>query len=123
MQKVVTTGHVVTLDITGGDLNGEIWQKNYQKYLQTDHWQGVRREVWERDRKKCQHCLREIAFEEMQCHHLSYKRYNRHGLAFAQECIALCHGCHAKVHGHKTNDAKLQDEILAKIRSKRKATQ
>jgi hypothetical protein len=65
----------------------------YGQYLQTDHWQSVRREALERAGHKCQ--LKESHGGILDVHHRTYK--NR-GAERPEDVIVLCRSCHARHH-------------------------
>lgn len=100
-------------------INTVLWQDRYDKYLRTEHWQKIRRFVFERDKGQCVYCKRELTLETMVCHHISYELYNKLGQADAYECRTLCHGCHAKVHRHIGKGDALVNKVLESIRKKK----
>jgi hypothetical protein len=81
--------------LTGARERDDGWWERYNAYLLTDHWRQVRRIVLQRD-SVCQACFT-AASEE--CHHVSYKGFNRWGISFPVECAGVCQPCHERLHG------------------------
>lgn len=71
------------------------WFVGYNKYLQSDHWQRLRRIVLSRD-PACQRCFVNVS---QQAHHISYEGYKKYGFSFAVECAGMCTPCHDLIHG------------------------
>jgi len=71
------------------------WFLQYTKYLQSDHWQQLRRLVLSRD-PICQRCF---VNRSQQAHHVSYEGYKKYGFSFAVECAGMCTVCHDLIHG------------------------
>lgn len=67
-------------------------RSDYQRYLDSDKWQRVRRAVFADAGGKCERCGRRAE----QVHHLSYDRL---GAERPEDTQALCARCHADVHG------------------------
>lgn len=65
----------------------------YAEYLQTDHWQDVRRRALKRSGFKCQLC--NAGKTALHVHHRTYK--NR-GQEENSDVIVLCANCHSKFH-------------------------
>lgn len=65
----------------------------YTQYLQTEHWQKVRKSALGRARYKCQLCK---MGGELNVHHNTYE--NR-GQEENSDVIVLCRNCHAHFHG------------------------
>lgn len=70
------------------------WWSEYEAYLQTYHWESVRKEVLARD-PVCRVCLVKLS---VQAHHISYESFNKHGISFAPECVGVCVECHYMLH-------------------------
>lgn len=70
------------------------WWAAYNEYLQTAHWQRVRRKVLDRAKYVCEGCQEARA---TQVHHVSYDHI---GDELLWELRAVCQGCHEKVHPH-----------------------
>lgn len=64
----------------------------YQEYLQSDHWRGLRAVVMERDNHKCCHCGNPGYI----AHHKYYRDHYHDSLP--QDLITLCGPCHEIVH-------------------------
>ena len=64
----------------------------YKQYLQTDHWQSVRKEALERAGGRCQVCN---ANDRLHTHHRSYER---RGEEMPSDVIVLCASCHKLFH-------------------------
>ena len=65
----------------------------YDKYLRSDKWRELRWLVLERAGHICEGCGRGRA---IQVHHRSYEHA---GNEFLFELVALCGGCHKRLHG------------------------
>jgi 5-methylcytosine-specific restriction endonuclease McrA len=74
------------------------WWAGYNGYLQSSHWQQLRRSVIYRDQFRCQNCFQKVTDASAHVHHLSYVGFNRVGQSFAFECVTLCRDCHSKFH-------------------------
>src|SRR5262245_3697677 len=66
----------------------------YSEYLNTLHWQQVRRVVLARAEMRCQLCG--AADDDLVCHHRSYLRLGT--AAEVRDVIALCKCCHENFH-------------------------
>ncbi|NCB03873.1 MAG: hypothetical protein EOM67_17230, partial [Spirochaetia bacterium] len=66
----------------------------YQKYLQTDHWQKTKRAMLDlKPYRKCELCgSRE---HEFHVHHMTYENIGHEGY---MDLVVLCSECHKKVH-------------------------
>jgi len=67
----------------------------YDQYLQTEHWRGVRKDVWRRQRGKCAWCKEQIA-------HVHHGGYERKGFERDEDVIGLCAPHHLFAHQHMT---------------------
>lgn len=70
--------------------------KEYQKYLESDHWKRLKKETFTRDGWKCIKCGRD---ENLQGHHRKYR-------AVLTQCTVLdiqtlCEPCHNEHHRQK----------------------
>jgi len=92
------------------------WFSRYRQYLASEHWAGLRREVFARDGGACQRCGTALTLDTMRCHHVSYEGYNRTGKSSPGECIALCQRCHIDAHPHLQREDELAEWILESIR-------
>lgn len=72
----------------------DFWWQRYNEYLQSEHWQFIRRRVLDRD-SVCQICFRNPC---SQAHHVSYDSFNKIGYSFTVECVGLCSLCHDTIH-------------------------
>jgi len=67
---------------------------NYQKYIQSDKWKEKRERVI-KERKCCEQCG---STENLQVHHLTYKRL---GNEDDRDLMLLCQNCHQHIHTDK----------------------
>lgn len=74
------------------------------EYLQSEHWQQLRRRVLVRDGFRCQNCFCKVTDATAHCHHISYKGLRSVGHSFAFECVTLCRACHEDYHPHMAAD-------------------
>jgi hypothetical protein len=65
----------------------------YQEYLQTSHWQLVRRTALEAANHRCQRCGER--HEPLDVHHRTYANL---GCEHPADVVALCRNCHEEVH-------------------------
>lgn len=65
----------------------------YQQYLQTEHWQFVRRAALARAGGRCQLCN---SPSRLQVHH---RTYERRGAEHDTDVTVLCDNCHGRYHG------------------------
>jgi replicative DNA helicase len=72
----------------GGDLR----TMSYQDYLQTEHWQQVRKAALKRAGYRCQLCNRKGVL------HVHHRTYIRRGHELPEDLIVLCRGCHETFH-------------------------
>ena len=73
-------------------------KEEYQNYLQSSEWASTRQRILTRAKGVCEGCLTSPA---TQVHHMTYDNiYDE--LAF--QLVALCRGCHEKVHHIKPED-------------------
>ena len=84
----------------------------YQKYLESDHWQELRIQCRNRDGMKCSICLRE---KGLQCHHWKYRDTPHHTLL--EDLILLCGPCHAMIHRNGCGSFSKQ-ELIEKYRER-----
>ena len=64
----------------------------YNQYLDSDHWEMMRRKVMRRADNICEGCLSQTA------EHVHHKTYAHIGAEFAFELLALCEECHDRFH-------------------------
>lgn len=74
-----------------GNMNELRWLP-YTQYLQTDHWQNLRKQMHEWADGRCQICNRE---GRLNVHHRTYKRRGQERLA---DLLLLCEDCHERFH-------------------------
>jgi hypothetical protein len=78
--------------------------EQYEKYLETPHWQAFRKLVFEAQLKRlgrncCERCQKERNSEgtvRLQVHHLTYERL---GNELIEDVEIICRDCHEKEHG------------------------
>lgn len=73
-------------------LNVQINKIDYNKYLKTNYWKGIKDQVLERDGFKCRLCNSE---KELHVHHRTYDYLEDEKL---EELITLCKRCHYITH-------------------------
>jgi 5-methylcytosine-specific restriction endonuclease McrA len=66
---------------------------DYSEYLQTDHWQMVRKAKLKQAGYKCQHCG--ASNTVLHVHHLTYSNRGNENLS---DLIVLCKTCHESEH-------------------------
>lgn len=82
-----------TSALSSGEFHADdLWQAQYELYLDTDKWKKKRALVLERDQQCCQGCMDAQGTE---VHHLNYENM---GDEFLFELVSLCHQCHEKIH-------------------------
>jgi hypothetical protein len=64
----------------------------YKEYLQTEHWQMLRKSALRRSGYSCELCS---SRSSLNVHH---KTYERRGREYASDLTVLCYNCHAKFH-------------------------
>lgn len=72
-----------------------VYRKKHADYLKTDTWKTKRLKVLQRDRHHCRKCGTE---NDLEVHHLTYKRFGNEKLT---DLITLCRNCHNKQHPDK----------------------
>lgn len=80
--------------------NSLVWKQNYERYLKTEHWKMLRRQVLTRDKYRCQGCGCAVSEDTAEVHHLSYVGFTRVGRSYMFECVSLCGTCHGEFHGY-----------------------
>lgn len=89
---------------------------DYNEYMQSSAWKNLRKNVFNRDNRKCVDCG-EYATE---CHHESYANFGEGFISEMEDCISLCFKCHGERHGnfgrqnYKTVKQNLNDKIIVK---------
>ena len=78
---------------------------NYQKYLQSDRWEYVRRCALNRSKYDCKKCGHRDALD---VHHLSYERL---GNERDEDLIVLCRRCHKDLHYFGQHKMELQEPV------------
>ena len=66
---------------------------DYQEYLNTKHWQRVRKRALKRAGNRCQVCGRA---DNLNVHHNNYDRVSKERKA---DVVVLCRACHRLYHG------------------------
>lgn len=77
----------------------KISREQYAEYLRSEEWFGRRTKVMDRCNGLCEGC-REA--EAVDVHHLTYEHVTEE---FLFELVALCAGCHERIHGGSGNSA------------------
>jgi len=105
----------------------ELRDMPYKEYLQTKHWQEIRKKALHRANYKCQLCSSK---ENLNVHHNTYE--NR-GCEKEEDLIVLCQKCHGKFHDKFVEDknyieededlirfeeSKRMDELLESVKDK-----
>lgn len=85
------------------------WRRNYNAYLNSEHWQQLRRRVIARDHFECQNCFCRVTEGSAHVHHISYDGLTRVGHSFAFECVTLCRKCHEDFHPHMQEQQRRQE--------------
>jgi hypothetical protein len=71
------------------------WPQLYADYLRSRQWAETRAKVMARAQHRCEGCRDALATE---VHHLTYENVTRE---FLFELVALCEGCHERVHAQR----------------------
>jgi hypothetical protein len=74
------------------------FKREYERYLDSPEWKAKRARVLDRAKGTCEGCLEKTA---TQVHHPTYKHIK---CEFMFELIAVCDGCHARLHDDNTRD-------------------
>jgi hypothetical protein len=77
------------------DKEDDAWWQRYEAHLQSPKWKALRKKVIERAKGFCEGCGQNKA---TQAHHLNYDRV---GDEMLFDLVAVCEGCHKKVHKEK----------------------
>jgi hypothetical protein len=64
----------------------------YKEYLHSEHWQQMRKKVYESRKAECQKCQ---GRKTLEIHHLTYERIGHESL---DDLLILCGKCHEKEH-------------------------
>lgn len=81
----------------------ELHTMPYDRYLQTTHWQWVRRITLARAQYRCQICgLSRRAGAYLEVHHNTYER---RGFEWEGDVVALCSDCHRLHHADREEAA------------------
>lgn len=70
-------------------------RKAYKKYLKSEAWAIIKKQIHERDNYTCQKCLKKPSEH---IHHLTYKNF---GNEKPEDLLALCESCHSEIHKKK----------------------
>lgn len=65
---------------------------DYHTYIKSEKWASKRKKIFKRAGYKCENCNSK---DDLQVHHLTYKRLGRERL---NDLTALCSNCHSKAH-------------------------
>lgn len=71
-------------------------RSEYDAYMQSLVWAGIRRRKLERSRYRCETCG---ASKRLDVHHLTYERFG--GDERMTDLEVLCRSCHNKAHGRE----------------------
>lgn len=82
----------------------------YTDYLQTPHWQRVRREALTRAKGCCALCASKVKLE---VHHRTYARRGREN---PEDVIALCKNCHERFHDKLARAGGPSRELVALVK-------
>ena len=69
------------------------YKENYKQYLETSHWQDVRKDKLKEAKYRCQLCGNTNT--ELHVHHNTYERIGNEEMS---DLIVLCEDCHKKFH-------------------------
>lgn len=73
-------------------------QAEYEQYLRSEHWQGVRRRALDYADDRCQLCY---STQRLEVHHRTYERVGQERPA---DVVVLCAECHGKHHDRHKGD-------------------
>lgn len=65
---------------------------DYHKYLKSDHWEELKKLVFEWRGRKCQLCM---GSRNLQVHHMTYKRVGKED---PRDVLIVCDSCHKFIH-------------------------
>ena len=74
-------------------LGGPLRRWRYRRYLRSERWRMLRKQVLRRAGWRCECCGR---CGPLDVHHLTYERFGRESMGDLQ---ALCRDCHDEAHG------------------------
>lgn len=75
------------------DEQDAIWRRQYETHLNSTRWHDLRKRVLKRANGVCEGCG---IYYPSDVHHISYKNL---GNEFLFELLAVCRGCHERIHG------------------------
>lgn len=64
----------------------------YKKYLKSNHWKGIKSEIYAKGHRRCAVCGRDYG---LNVHHITYERINNERFI---DLMVLCSSCHKKYH-------------------------
>lgn len=70
----------------------QTWWRNYQIYLESDHWKAFRAKILNERKHCCENCK---SSERLQIHHITYERL---GAELPTDVAVLCKPCHKRTH-------------------------
>jgi 5-methylcytosine-specific restriction endonuclease McrA len=89
-------------------VNGDIIV-SYRRYLKSDKWLNLKKQVFERDKHRCQTCH---AIKQLEVHHVTYDRLGNENL---DDLIMLCKLCHEAItnviRGERYKGKEIREEI------------
>lgn len=83
---------------------------NYTDYLQTPHWQRIRREALARARHRCALCP---SRKRLEVHH---RTYARKGHENPEDVVVLCGECHGRHHSMLARAGGPSRELVALVK-------
>jgi hypothetical protein len=87
-------------------------KKEYDKYLNTEHWRNLRLKIAEQRNYKCEKC-KKIVRKSYHIHHLTYDNI---GKEKDEDLMFLCEKCHNEIHNGKIEKRKIRKEQQEKIK-------
>jgi hypothetical protein len=82
----------------------------YQEYLQTSHWDLVRRTALEAANHRCQRCGER--HQSLDVHHRTYSNL---GCEYPADVVALCRRCHEEVHAAPRSIAEVSLDLAGMV--------
>jgi len=70
----------------------------YRKYLKSPQWKSIRTFIITSRQYTCEKCLNKFSENQLQVHHLTYKRIFKEDM---MDLLLVCEPCHKSLHSHK----------------------
>ena len=72
----------------------------FRKYISSEEWKAVNKEVIKRDKGVCQNCgtTEKNGKVVWQAHHIDYLHFGKANYEEIADCTLLCKRCHSKIH-------------------------